>query len=291
MEEIKLEKVVALTIQAFGKITDGDIRERLKQSDDLLTMLSQQAQSGQTDLIRWSAATTIVNIGFDFIVVSQHLTVEPKNIAEKIVQSKIKKFSDRNLVDSVDYDDFLNFWIFGDYYKLREITTDYNFWDLYQEWESEKSKGWKEQRNVAKIELLNKYYVCWDVMNRLDLRGIKDANAALARAESMGDNATESDENEVFEGIACVISADILEREINPDKGDIFIKTQLHGLQSNDVTTRQESANILLFLCNQYPNLCDNFFDSLETEKYILITAISLFQNIIKFSLSSSSIE
>ncbi|MGM3305992.1 hypothetical protein ACSQ6I_08425 [Anabaena sp. WFMT] len=39
MRNVKLEAVIALTIQAFGKIKDTDIRERLKQSDDLLAKL------------------------------------------------------------------------------------------------------------------------------------------------------------------------------------------------------------------------------------------------------------
>ncbi len=95
LRNVKLEAVVALTSQAFGKIKDVDIRERSKQSEDLLAILSEQAQSGKTDLIRWSAATTIENLGFDFIAVSRYLTVEPKSIAERIVQGKIKRIEDK----------------------------------------------------------------------------------------------------------------------------------------------------------------------------------------------------
>ena len=122
VRNIKLEAVLALTIQAFGKITDADIKARLKESQDLLTMLSQQAQSGSSDLIRWSAATTIDNLGFEFIYVSQYLSEEPKKISEKIVQSKVKRFGDLKLRDSYDYDEFLRFWIYADREKLREIT-------------------------------------------------------------------------------------------------------------------------------------------------------------------------
>jgi len=49
LREVILEPLIVLTIQAFGKIKDADIREILKQSDDLLTILSEQAQSGETD--------------------------------------------------------------------------------------------------------------------------------------------------------------------------------------------------------------------------------------------------
>lgn len=78
LKNIPLEPVLALTIQAFGKITNADIKARLKQSDDLLEMLSRQAQSGSTDLIRWAAATAIEEVGFDFIAVSRYLSQEPK---------------------------------------------------------------------------------------------------------------------------------------------------------------------------------------------------------------------
>jgi hypothetical protein len=59
LKNIKLKPVVALTIPAFGQITDPETSDRIQQSDDWLTMLSQQAQSGATDLIRWAAASTM----------------------------------------------------------------------------------------------------------------------------------------------------------------------------------------------------------------------------------------
>ena len=48
LRKIKLETVLALAIQAFGKITDDDVKARLKDSDDLLVMLCEQAKSNPT---------------------------------------------------------------------------------------------------------------------------------------------------------------------------------------------------------------------------------------------------
>jgi WD40 repeat protein len=123
LRSIKLEAVVALTIQAFGKITDADIKVRLKESEDLLTMLSQQAQSGSSDLIRWSAATTIDNLGFDFIDVSRYLSEEPRKIAEKIAKPKIQKFETLDLRDNIRLqspanDEYINLVHFFTYASL-----------------------------------------------------------------------------------------------------------------------------------------------------------------------------
>ncbi len=72
LQKIKLEPALVLTIKAFGAITDADIKAQLKQSDDLLVMLSKQAESGTSDLIRWTAATTIDRIGFSPVSIAQH---------------------------------------------------------------------------------------------------------------------------------------------------------------------------------------------------------------------------
>jgi len=90
LREVILEPLIVLTIQAFGKIKDADIREILKQSDHLLTILSEQAQSGKTDSIRLSAARTVINLEFDFIAISRYFREEPKKIADRIMRDKSK---------------------------------------------------------------------------------------------------------------------------------------------------------------------------------------------------------
>jgi hypothetical protein len=228
LSSIKLETVLALTIQAFGKITNADIKVRLKESQGLLTILSQQAQSGSNDLIRWSAAMTIDNLGLDFITVSQYLTEEPKKIAEKIVQSKVKRFADHNLVNSNDYEEFVRFWLYGNYEKLREVTLGMEFWDLYEIWrKTQETPGYKDEK-------FNKFDVCWKVIDELGLRGIKEVNAALQRAEAMGDNASELDENEFIEGLGQTLA--IFHGE------NYGIETKLLCLQSNNPKTRNVIA-------------------------------------------------
>jgi hypothetical protein len=88
LKRIKNEDILALTIYAFGIITHNQIRLLLKNSDDLLLILCRYVRHGVTDLIRWSAATAIENIGFDFIAVSLHLEEKPVEIIRQIVHSK-----------------------------------------------------------------------------------------------------------------------------------------------------------------------------------------------------------
>jgi hypothetical protein len=121
LRKIKLETVLALAIQAFGKITNDNIKADLKDSTDLLLMLCEQAKSGATDLIRWSAATTIEKIGFSFIDVSQYLTEEPEVIIQRIVQSKVRTLMDGR---NNDYESILRFWVYGATYELRAATVN-----------------------------------------------------------------------------------------------------------------------------------------------------------------------
>lgn len=93
LEEVKLERLIVLTIDAFGKIKDADTRERSQQSEDLLAILSEKAQSGETDSIRLSAAKTVVNLGFDFIALSRYFREDPKKIADRITRDKLKEKS------------------------------------------------------------------------------------------------------------------------------------------------------------------------------------------------------
>ncbi|MCC3437905.1 MAG: hypothetical protein EAZ39_24895 [Oscillatoriales cyanobacterium] len=248
LEGVKLEEIVALTILAFGKITDGDIKARLKESSELLSVLSQQAQSGATDLIRWAAATTIETVGFDFITVSQHLSEEPRKIAEKIVQSKIRRFSDSNLVNSDDYyDEFVIFWIYGGLERLKSISSNCKY-----------AEGSPIDRT------------CQVVMSFLGLRAIKNVNAALQRAESMGDKASAIDENEVFEGSAQNMAKQKLESKVNPDELNILIENQLHCLQSNNLSTRKSAAQII----SQFGT---TFIEQLKQSQPTLAIAVFIF--------------
>lgn len=247
LEGVKLEEIVALTILAFGKIADTEIKVRLKESSELLIVLSQQAQSGATDLIRWAAATTIETVGFNFITVSQHLTEEPEKIAEKIVQSKVRRFADLNLVNSDDYDEVVRFWIYGALERLKSISSNCRY---------------EEGSPIDKT--------CRLVMSFIGLKGIRNVNAALQRAESMGDQASAIDENEVFEGSAQSMAKKNLEGKVNSDEFNILIENQLHSLQSNNLLTRKSAAKVIT-------KLGTPFIEQLKQSQPTLAIAVFIF--------------
>lgn len=273
LKNIHLEPVLALTIQAFGKITNTDIKARLKQSDDLLEMLSRKAQSGSTDLIRWAAATVIEEVGFDFIAVSRYLSQEPKKIAAKINELKIKRFAEPNLLSSSDYDEFIHFWAYGPAYVLRE--------------------------DAVKVQRQNAYRTIVDVINTQKLRGIKKVRDNLHAAETLSatresvepdvsyaglmDEMIESAENELFEEAGQYLSAlwliqlnQIIESKRNL-AFELFMGVQLHCLQSNNSKIRQQAATTILDISKNVSSLGFNFFDKLEQEKPVLAIAVSTF--------------
>ncbi len=89
VRKIKLEPVLALATQALGWVKNVEVLERLKKSDELLEILSNLAKSGATDLIKWSAAKSIIAIGFDFVSVAQHLVETPQLIVGKTQRFKV----------------------------------------------------------------------------------------------------------------------------------------------------------------------------------------------------------
>lgn len=220
LKDFKLEFLLALTIQAFGNITDVGIKENLKRRN-LLEILSEQAQSGQTDLIRWSAATTIEKLGFDFIAVSQHLTVEPKSIAERIMQSKLKRLEDNNLLSSNDIEEYINFWVYSSLHELKIKTVSID------------GEGEKYQQLISRI------------FDALAIRGIRDVNKSLARVESRGDSASKVDENELFEAVACKEAIKQIKKNPNHTKIHILIANQVHCLQSENRGIRELAASTL----------------------------------------------
>ena len=223
LRKIKLETVLALAIQAFGKITDDDVKARLKGSEDLLVMLCEQAKSGATDLIRWSAATTIENVGFSFIDVSQHLTEEPSGIIQRIVQSKVKALWDGR---NNDYESILRFWVYGATYELRVET-------VYQ-----------EGGNVA--------IVVNAVVNAQDIWGIKQNNILLKKLGKFdypNDTTREIDENSLFESATQSISSVLLNsrNSLSTSQAEILLTNQIYYLNSKSADIRESAS---AFLCN-----------------------------------------
>ena len=209
--------MLALAIQAFGKITDDDVKTRLKDSDDLLAMLCEQAKSGATDLIRWSAATTIKNIGFEITAFSQYLTEEPSEIIHRIVSSKIKILIDsergtNEIRESNDYENFIRFWIYGATYDLRIATIH------------------SSVINKSVAIVIN------DIVEAQGVWGIKQTNLLLSKAERKSypdDSARQVYENNLFEEISQNKSYWFLQKPTSHENTKILIQNQIHCLQSD----------------------------------------------------------
>lgn len=216
LQEIKLEPVLALTIQAFGKITDANVKEKLKKSDELLAMLSKQAESGGTHLIRWSAATTIEKLGFDFINVARHLSEEPHNITKRIVESKLKILIEKQkLEERNDDSEFIRFWTYGATFELRVATVG--------------------QQNDNSFNLVQK------VLENQAVWGIKETNTLLKKVEYNDypdDSVRSIYENSLFEKLSQSLSSRLLNESIKSDYYNILVENQIHSLQSNDSETR-----------------------------------------------------
>jgi hypothetical protein len=147
LRRIKLESVLTLAIQALGWVQNEEVKERLKKSDDLLILLSNLAKSGETDLIRWSAAKSITAIGFNFINVSQHLTETPS----EIIQNLLDKYSKGSSLENSSN----NFWIYGDIAYFCSIANHVSLQKTTEVFERKGIRGIIEINSVLKKSLKN----------------------------------------------------------------------------------------------------------------------------------------
>jgi hypothetical protein len=230
LQTVKIEAVLVLTIRAFGLITNPELKTQLKQNDKLLAMLSERSKSGPSDLIRWSAATTIDKIGFGFLAISQHLAEEPFQIFYKILTSKQKILIDLDdpskgelkTIEKSIAKESIDFWVYGPTYDLRSISAKYHG-DNYQT-------------------------IVTAVIKKQDIYGIKEHNKLLKKAEERDypDRLTkETYENQVFEQFIQRLSVKFIKNK-DPELFNLAIITQGHSLQSNDPATRLRAATILL---------------------------------------------
>jgi hypothetical protein len=232
LRKIKLETVLALAIQAFGKITNDDVKARLKGSEDLLAMLCEQAKSGATDLIRWSAATTIEDVGFSFIDVCQYLTEEPTGIIQRIVQSNVKVLTDaernrHSIAERNDYDSFIRFWVYGATNEL---------------WAASVSS---EGENAA--------IVVNAVVEAQDLWGVNRNNYWLRLSFDKS-----IDENTLFTAASQRLSSELLYSSmhsfnISPVQFQVLLIDQIYCLNSKDLNVRELASNCL-YQCGNIVN-------------------------------------
>lgn len=119
MKKNKNNDILALSILSLGQL-DDDSKSTCRESNDYLKTLSHLAQSGSSDLVRWAAATTIESIGYDFADYSEYLSELPKDIADKILESKLNILID-NTPLSGNQNEFWDFWIYGPADKLLDV--------------------------------------------------------------------------------------------------------------------------------------------------------------------------
>jgi hypothetical protein len=229
VEKVKLEAALILAIEAFGLISNAEIKAELKQNNELLGILSDRAKTGTSNTIRWAAAVTIDKIGFSFLNISQHFTEEPCHIADKILESKRKILIDlddatkgEQIIDKGEYKESVYFWTYGPTYMLRSISPKY------------------QGNNYAAIVM--------GVVKKQDLYGLKETNKLLQKAEirDYPDRLTKATyENEPFQRFNQRLSSKFLKS----DDADLFklgIVSQGHALQSNENATRLRAASLLL---------------------------------------------
>jgi hypothetical protein len=119
MKKNKNNHILALSILSLGQL-DGDSKSTCRESNDYLKTLSHLAQSGSSDLVRWAAATTIESIGYELADYSKYLSELPKDIADKILESKLNILID-NTPLSGNQNEFWDFWIYGPADKLLDV--------------------------------------------------------------------------------------------------------------------------------------------------------------------------
>ncbi len=198
IRKIKLEPVLALATQSLGWVKNTEIKEQLKKSDDLLNLLSNLAKSGETDLIRWSAAWTIKLIGFDFVSTSQYLTETPDNIAKNIINRREQTESIKK--DSVD------FWIYGrtDFFWMSDFCTDNNLDSV------EKAKEIYELKGVRGINEVNLFLIEFFKDNTPDLFNLTFACQRVSERRILSTSANSLSPRELkvlmFNQILCVSS-------------------------------------------------------------------------------------
>jgi hypothetical protein len=260
VRRIKLEPVLALTVQALGWVKNAEILERWKENDELLEILSNLAKSGETDLIRWSAAWTIKLIGFDFVSTSQYLTETPDNIAKNIINRREKTESIKK--DSVD------FWIYGrtDFFWMSDFCTDNNLDSV------EKVKEIYELKGVRGINEVNLFLIEFLKDNTPDLFNLTFACQRVSERRILSTSASSLSPRELkmlmFNQILCVSSHHAMVRRFAirflcsndcPSLTKIAPGIQQAVNQVNDVTS--EINNII-----EEVRLDENYIDNYDTE-------------------------
>ena len=289
LEKVKPEIILALSIQAIKKIA-LEQQAQLQTNQQLLSLLSNLAQSGETDLIRWAAATAIEEIGFSPAKVFQYLAQKPKYIADKIIQEQLKRFNKRHLRNSNDYNKFVQFWTYGAFGKLREITADIRVPTDLGDWLFTTFTSIKQADNYKFIK--NLVLVSVDVINLLGIQGLNNISFSLHQASYMGENALTKDENQLFEFLVLIklnlvtINSDFLDKwksilslytlDINSNNISFCQNLLIQYLQSNSPYNRFLAANTIHDGDEKF-GLGKNFYQELQKNNSLMADAVYIF--------------
>lgn len=141
----------ALALQAFGKVRDLQLKSEIVTgiddfSKNLLVVLEEEARSGATPLIRWSAAVTIKSIWSDEECEKESngyhgdLKINPSEIELRIAEEQIKLLAKKQLIShdskaengiADENENLLNFWVYGPswlLFSLQMNVEEYLFW-------------------------------------------------------------------------------------------------------------------------------------------------------------------
>ncbi len=238
IQKTKLEPVLALAIQACGWVKNPVVLERLRQDEDLLKLLAQKAKSGGTDLIKWSAATTIVAVGFEFNLILTYLNEPPNRVIESMLTRRVSdlKRVDLRIDPTNTKGESIDFWIYGDTYRLRcetfqiDIDVDYS-----------------SEREIAER------FIVRMVISSKAIRAVQENNYYLREAFTQSATVDEFDrdnfyQNSIFTLIGQEVSAKLLQSDSAGLKAkdiQVAISNQIYCLNSKDLTIRELAANFL----------------------------------------------
>jgi hypothetical protein len=222
VQQIKLEPVLALVTQAFGWVRNEAVRKTLKESDDLLSILANLVRSGETDLIRWSAAQSIIVVGFDLISVWSYLTEAPQDIVDGLVKNNLDHLHKKQ-DNELSRTKLINFWVYGDTNKLYAFT--------------------KSHTNQIALDRSS------EILHLKNIRGVQENTRYLMR--SFQRMSSEESENLFFTLIGQEISEDTLKkaldgRNVKSLHLEAVLRNQICCLNSQGSKVRDKALEILL---------------------------------------------
>ena len=216
-EDTELDNLLALVIQALGKIKNKNIRDSILYNSRVIDKLCELVNSKTSELLIWSAATTLGSLNIKQSEKRQNVPKKTKLIANKIIKEQINRFSFVNSCSKEEYEKFINFWLYGPRYQLRWLTSRLKFGDTFALWQK------KYSNNVS----YNIFDVCWKINQELGMRGILE-ETILFRRGTVFTSTRLFDRNDFFQGIALELASIPIDWVKYPYKEAVCINYCIH---------------------------------------------------------------